>query len=202
LHGDSEWDGARSVTVHLTRWDLLWLNVGVMSRWHGAWLAGLSAVIGALALQAWARDITGSGRGGLLMASAVLLTAAVASAGGCLVALGVMLFSSREGSVLGEHTYSFHNDGLRERSGAGDTLLRWSGVRAVRRRSSFILIHVAPGLCHALPRRSFGSAGEYQAFWRAAQRLVGHGSLESSPGGRRPSSQSACCAANHRSNAR
>jgi hypothetical protein len=158
--------------VQLTRWDLLWLNVGVMSRWRGAWVAGLSAVIGALVLQARAQSMTGVGRGWLVLASAVLLTAAVASAAGCLVALGVMLFSSREASQLGQHKYTFHDDGLREQTDASDTLIRWGRVRAVRRRGSFILIHVAPGLSHALPRRSFGSPSEFRAFWRAAQRLI------------------------------
>jgi hypothetical protein len=172
LRGDSQWDGARSVTVQLTRWDLLWLNVGVMSRWHRAGVAGLSAVIGALVLQACAQSMTGVGRSWLVLASAVLLTAAVAAAAGCLVALGVMIFSNREASLLGQHTYTFHDDGLRERTDASDTLIRWGGVRAVLRRGSFILIHVAPGLSHALPRRSFGSPSEFQAFWRAAQLLA------------------------------
>jgi hypothetical protein len=171
--------------VRITRWDLLRLNLGVMSRWSRAWLGGLAAVAAAVLLQAGAHSIAGSSRGWLLMASAVLLTAAVASAAGCLVALGIMLFSSCERSVLGEHTYTFHDDGLRERSGARHTLLRWSGVRAVRRLGSFILIHVAPGLYHALPRRSFGTPSEYQAFWHAAQRLVGHESRDSSPSGQR-----------------
>jgi YcxB-like protein len=187
LNGDSQWNGARSVTVQLTRWDLLWLNVGVMARWRGAWVAVVSAIIGAVVLQARAQNMTGAGRGWLVLASAVLLTAAVASIAGCLVALGVMLFSSGEASLLGQHTYTFHDDGLRERTDASDTLIRWGGVRAVLRRGSFILIHVAPGLSHALPRRSFGTPSEYQAFWRAAQLLAGRQSEQRVLAGQQPS---------------
>lgn len=158
--------------MRITRWDLLWLNLGVMARWRGAWLVGLSAAVVAVLMQAWAADVSASSRGWLVMGSAVLLTASVAAAAGCGVALGVMLFSPGEAGALGEHTYTFQDDGLREQAGGSHTLIRWGRVRGVGRRGNFILIHLAPGLYRALPRRSFGSPGEYQAFWRAAQRLV------------------------------
>ena len=172
LHRDSKWNEVRSVTVRITRWDLLWLNLGVMSRWSRTWLVGLSAGVVAVLLQAWAAEVSAGSRGWLVMGSAVLLTATVAAAAGCVVALGVMLFSPSEGGVLGEHIYTFQDDGLSEQARGSHTLIRWGRVRGVRRRGNFILIHLAPGLYHALPRRSFGSPGEYQAFWRAAQRLV------------------------------
>ncbi len=175
--------------VRITRWDLLRIDVGVMSRWHGAWLAWLGAVVAACLLQAWASEVSGSVRGWLVMGSAVLLTTAIASAAGCLVALGVMLFSTDDARMLGEHQYTFRDEGLRDQAGGGDTLIRWGGVRDVRRCADFILIHVAQGLYHALPRRSFGSQGEYHAFWNTAQRLRERQGREAAPAAERPSAQ-------------
>ena len=90
-----------------------------------------------------------------------------------IVAVFLALFSSDPSSPLGDRSYSFEADGLREKASGNDTIIRWGGVRDVRRIGNFILTNVAPGLYRALPRRSFSSTREYQAFWQTAQRLAG-----------------------------
>jgi hypothetical protein len=82
-----------------------------------------------------------------------------------------LLAAKRASGILGDHVYSIQSDGLREQTSVNDTLLRWGGAQDLIRTSAFLLIRIGPALFHILPRRSFSSVEEYNAFWRAIQPL-------------------------------
>jgi hypothetical protein len=173
LDRDSEFDvSGKPVTVRLTWWDLARVNLGFMPRLWAIWAVGVALALGAWLVRVSMSDLAESSRGALVVVSAVATVATLASMAGFLCAVAIALTSPASSSeLLGDHTYTFQPEGLRDQTSVKDTLIEWGRVREVRRTRSFILINVAPGLCHALPRRSFGSNGEFQAFWQAAERL-------------------------------
>jgi hypothetical protein len=172
LDRDTEFDvSGKTIAVRLTHWDLVRINLGFMPRLWAAWTAGAVLALAAGIVRLSMPDLGSVSRAGLVVLGAVALLATFASMAGFLAAVAIAL-STPYHSLLGEHTYTFQADGLHERSSAKDTLIQWGRVQAVRRLRGFILIMVAPGSCHAVPRRAFASRGEYQAFWRAAQRLA------------------------------
>jgi YcxB-like protein len=163
----------KPVAVTLTRWDLVRLNVSLMARIRSTWMLLVVMTLAAGLLHTTIGGLPSTSRAWLVMGLAAAMAAGIGSAAGLVVAVFLVLFCPDPDTTLGRKTYRFEADGLRERTSNNDTIIRWGGVRDVRRIGNFILINVAPGLYHALPRRSFSSPREYQAFWRAAQKLTG-----------------------------
>lgn len=171
LNQDDEFDvSGKTIAVRLTQWDLLVLNAGFMPRLCALWAGLLALALGAGLLLSGGHS--GASRVALVSVGAVALIAVVASMAGFLVAVGIVASSPVSNPLREDYTYTFQSEGLRARTAKRDMLIEWRRIRDVRRTRRFILIDVAPGLCHALPRRSFGSPREYQAFWRAARRLT------------------------------
>jgi hypothetical protein len=173
LDQDDELDvNGKTIVCRLTQWDLLTLNVGFMPRlatlWAGLLLLALGAGFGVVlsdGLSELARTL-------LVLVSAAALLGALASMAGFLFAIGIVSSSPVDNPLSIDHSYTLGPEGLLTRTGKLDAFIEWSRVRAVRRTRRFILIDVAPGLHHALPRHSFGSSREYQAFWSAARRYT------------------------------
>lgn len=89
----------------------------------------------------------------------------------------VLLNSTMANGVLGKHTFSIDDAGLRERTDANDTLNYWHAIRNVRKSRTVIFVETAPWLFHILPRRDFESDEAFDAFFseidaRAGQRAV------------------------------
>jgi hypothetical protein len=172
LGQDDELDvNGRTIVVRLTQWDLVALNVGFMPRLCAVWLALLLVALGAGLGLVLLGDTPGLLRAVLVSVGAIGVVAALASVAGFLFAI-IVAGAPAANPLLLDHAYTFQADGLRARTGERDVFIEWARVREVRRTWRYILIDVAPGLYHALPRRSFGSRGEYQAFWNAARRYA------------------------------
>lgn len=161
----------KTIVVRLTQWDLVALNVGFMPRVGALWAALLLTAGGAGLTHLLVKDLPGAARAGLVLVAAAALMATLASMAGFLFAVGVAS-SSPVDDPLRDRSYTFQPEGLRAQTGGGDVLIEWHRVRGVRLTRRFILIDVAPGLYHALPRRSFRSLREYRAFWSAARRYT------------------------------
>lgn len=162
----------KTILVRLTQWDLLTLNVGFMPRLVGLWTTlTLAALAGGLTLLL-SNDLSSTTRALLVTGVAIALIGTLASMTGFLFAVGIVTSSPLSNPLLEGRAYRFQPDGLRTRTGERDTFIEWSRVRDVRRTRHFILIDIAPGLFHALPRRSFQSSREYQAFWNAVCRYT------------------------------
>jgi hypothetical protein len=162
----------KPVIVNLTRRDLLTFNLFITPRLRGTWIVWTTLILIFVLVQLLAAEspvtttvVVANAIAAVIGATAVLLVGLV------IPLVFVLVSSSTANGVLGQHTYSFQNDGLRERTEANDTLLKWGGARDIRRIGPFILIGVAPALFHVLPRRCFASSTEYDAFWGQAQRL-------------------------------
>lgn len=160
----------KSVSVRLTWWDLVRINVGFMPRLCASWVIGAVVAVGAGVLH---QTLAGPSRAALVLLSAVALAATFASVAGFLAAVAIVLSTPPWfDELLGDHTYTFEREGLRDRTARQETVIEWARVRDVRLTRAFILLEIAPGLLHALPRRSFSSPGEFRAFWRATSQRV------------------------------
>jgi hypothetical protein len=165
-------DASNRVTVVTTvsRWDLVKLNFLVTPSLPSTWIS--LGFVAMLTCGVWVtkEGIPITARAFLVLLIAVVLATAVFFAFLLVFSLGLVLLSPSRG-VLGEHLFSVQSDGLREQTTANDTLIKWGGAQDLVRTSAFILIRVAPALCHVLPRRNFVSQSEFDTFWISIQPL-------------------------------
>ena len=88
--------------------------------------------------------------------------------GGLLCSMAFALSSSTaKTGVLGRHDFEIREDGLFESTPANEQLNRWAGITAVERTAAFIYVGINAYLFHVIPRRSFASQSEYDAFFEA-----------------------------------
>jgi hypothetical protein len=84
----------------------------------------------------------------------------------------ILLNSNTKSGVLGTHTYTIEDAGLRERTAANDTLNYWSAIQKIDKTKSAITIQINAWLFHILPRRAFGGQEQFDAFYDALSRRV------------------------------
>jgi hypothetical protein len=162
------------IRVNIHRRDLVSLSLWLIPRHlsnYVAWVV-LSLVIAAFLM--YRRGVPETPR----MAATLAFAAVIGGLGGivigCLLSFAQILVASRKSNgVLGEHTYTLRDDGLHESTAANESLVKWAGLKDVRRTPSYIYVQVAPGLFHVLPRRDFRSPTEFEEFWAALNARLG-----------------------------
>jgi len=162
-----------AVIVHLTRWDLVRLNLERWPRATSTWvtvtLFALAAGVPVVSAQTW--PLSAFEWCVSLMAASVIgfLAGLFFLSLGLLV---VLLASKASNGILGEHHYVLEAAGLRERTSANENLTKWGGALRVSRTSRHILIQVAPALFHVLPLRCFESQRAFEDFFAASRPLA------------------------------
>ena len=110
----------------------------------------------------------------------VLVSSLAAFLGVFLVSLlFVMLGSTSRSGVIGRHTFTIEDAGLREQTAANDTLSYWSAIRRIEKTRAAINVQISPWLFYVMPRRSFGSDEAFDAFFDA---LVSQHRAKTAPG--------------------
>ncbi len=167
------------ITVNITMGDLIRFNAVEFARPRRllAYLAAIALMIGAflIAKHGWpqssrnwfalAAGMLGGGIGGMLL---MLLYGT----------LTIFFMASRIPGLLGRHDYEFTENGLIEHTSVNETLIKWGGARALHKNDVRLLIELGPGMAHIIPRRSFQSSIEFDAFAQRAERLRDPGSTE------------------------
>ena len=100
--------------------------------------------------------------GGLLFAAIVLFSLVF-----------VLISSTAQNGVVGKHTYTIEEGGLREVTQANDSLNFWPAIRKVDKSRTAISVEIAPWLFHVLPRREFESDQAYEAFFNELRSRAG-----------------------------
>ena len=91
---------------------------------------------------------------------------------GLLISIAIVIArSGASAGILGAHKYTFEAGGLREETTANDSLIKWGGAAQVRWVGELLVIRISPFQFHIVPRESFGTREQCDAFWRSAQRL-------------------------------
>ena len=156
------------IRVNIRRRDLLLLSLWLIPRHRSNYVAWavLASIIAAFLV--YRRGIPETARTAAVLAFASVIGGLGGIVIGCLLSFAQILVASRRSNgVLGEHTYTLRDDGLHESTEANESLVKWAGLKDVRRTPSYIYVQVAPGLFHVLPRRDFRSLAEYEDFWNA-----------------------------------
>src|SRR5688572_14501820 len=124
---DDELDvNGKTISVRLTHWDLLALNVGFMPRLFGLWTALLCAALGSGLTLVLSIDLSATGRALLVTSVAVLSMATLASMAGFLFAVGIVGSSPLSNPLLEGRSYRFQPDGLCTRTGDRDAFIEWA----------------------------------------------------------------------------
>lgn len=161
-----------SVTVTVTRTDLAALNLRTFVGFRRTWLTVLIVLLLVVAVAVYGSGVPSTTRDWFVLVLGGLIGGLAAHCVGLILSLlWVALMSGRAPGVLGTHEYVFTDEGLVERTSANETLMKWGGVRAVRRNPHLLQIEVAPGLFHLIPRRAFANESDYEVFCEQAQRL-------------------------------
>ena len=159
------------VTVNITRSDIAWLNVSKLFSLKSNLLLLLFIFVIA-AIFAWRGAVDDSGHfDWSVVALATLLGAAAGFSVIFLLSLVlVLLNSTTKTGVLGEHTYTVEDAGLREVTGANDTLAFWPSIQNVEKSKRMIFVQINPWLFHVLPNRAFESEDQFDLFYSLVER--------------------------------
>lgn len=84
----------------------------------------------------------------------------------------LMVFSQRNRGVLGEHTLTITESGLRESTRFNESLHRWDGIHRMVRTRSLLLIYVTDTMFHAVSRSRPLLEGDLAAFEAALKDRV------------------------------
>lgn len=109
---------------------------------------------------------------GLALFAAVLTATLLLLFSVAITTLAMVLLSRGDRGVLGAHTFRFVDAGLVESTSVNETLMKWGGVRSVRRTRHYIYVRPTRATAHIIPRRSFADASADDDFWNALQPLV------------------------------
>lgn len=85
--------------------------------------------------------------------------------------LYMFLAMRKKSGVLGVHTYTRTDRGLLERTEWNEGIQLRQGIQSIKRHGNYILFKVNSYLFHMVPRRSFATPDEFEAFWTEANRL-------------------------------
>lgn len=85
----------------------------------------------------------------------------------------VLLNSNTKSGVLGVHTYTIEDTGLREQTAANDTLNYWTAIQKIEKNKNAITVQINAWLYHVMPRRAFDGQTQYDAFYDALKERVG-----------------------------
>jgi hypothetical protein len=82
-----------------------------------------------------------------------------------LVALATVLsmVSSRNKTILTEHTITLAPDGLTEQTAFKTTVHNWSAVQKVARTDKYLFVYVSQHAAHVIPRRAVSSQPDWDA---------------------------------------
>jgi hypothetical protein len=106
-----------------------------------------------------------------------ILVAAFASIGGAVGALlggflgntaQTLLTPEKNSGVLGDHDFWLSPTELHESTAVNHSQYKWSGIHAVVKLRSYLLVRINNYSVYVIPRRSFGSNAEFEAFFEQA----------------------------------
>lgn len=156
------------VDVNVTRSDLIWLNLSQCFRLRSNIYLFLTILILVTVFVWLSAKPDPDGIDWIALAIASGITTLVTC--GILVAVSifvVLLNSTGRAGVLGKHSYTIEDAGLREATVANDSLHFWPAIAKVENRSRAILVQINAYLFHVLPRREFQSDDQFEAFYRS-----------------------------------
>ena len=164
-----------TVTVDIRRMDLARLNLTMMFRIRANLYVFLFlwAIVFVSTRYGGDTDLSLVAVGLATFVMTIVVFLAIAIVSGLFTILGA---SDRSG-VLGRHTFTIEDSGLREVTEANETLNKWSAIHRVLQSGNSIVIQINWYLFHVIPRRGFDTTEQYQAFfeqcmahWKAASR--------------------------------
>ena len=155
------------VVTDIQRSDLFRVHLHFLPRLKGNWLFVATIALAVIAYAAYSSSGPFTGK----KLGIAVFSGLVGGLAGLLIAttvnfLGILRASTKQAGVLGNHEYEIKPDGLFESTSANEQLCKWSGIAAIEKTSSFILIRINDYLIHIIPKRSFSSEPEYEEFFR------------------------------------
>ena len=154
-----------TVTVDIRRLDLAWLNLIMLFRIPANLYVFLFLWVIVFLSTRYGRDlgppdpVLATGIATFLITVVVFLGILVASS------LFTVLSATAKSGILGRHTYTIEEEGLREVTDANDTLNKWSSIHRILKAGDSIFVQINWYLFHVIPRRSFDSSEQYQEFF-------------------------------------
>ena len=164
------------VELEVTRGDIARFNLAKMFRLRSHLQLIVMIVVG-VTFFAWRKAKSTGGEIDWLLVT-------IASAGGFAAVIVfslifVLLNSDTNSGVLGKHTYSIEDAGIREQTVANDTLNYWHAIQSIDKTKLAITIQINVWLFYILPRRAFSGQADYDRFYDALSDRVGDSKQQS-----------------------
>jgi len=159
------------VTTNIVRLDMIRLSLMMLFRTRANWI--FVAILALVLFVLLVVNKQPSNLTGYLSVLGISVFGGVAGLISGLICQLVLIWFTvgKKSGVLGIHTYTLTDRGLNERTEANEGTQLWQGIQSIKRNSDYMLLQVNSYLFHIVPRRSFGSLDEYEAFWNEANRL-------------------------------
>lgn len=152
------------IEVTVTRGDIARLNISKLLRLRTN-LQLFAIIFVGVTFFAWRKEVNAGDDIDWILVSVSSSGAFIAIFGLALVF--VLLSSNTKSGVIGVHTYTIEESGLREQTAANDTLNYWAAIQKIEKTQNAILIQINAWLFHVLPRRAFDGQEQYEAFFNA-----------------------------------
>lgn len=163
------------VELSITRRDIAWFNMSKLFHLKSNLNVFVIILLG-VSFFAWRKSVWVRGE---IDWTFVFISSLGGFAGFLLISLLFVLISSTSKSgVIGNHTYTIEDAGLREQTEANDSLNYWSSIRRIEKTKAAIYVHINPWLFYLLPRRAFDSDKQFGAFFDALKARYDAGSTK------------------------
>jgi hypothetical protein len=151
-----------TVTVTLTKVDLLWVHVEALPRAKSTYVTLLLLwalfFLSSLFDEENARSVSLVLLASFIVALGLLLGIYLASF------LFYFLLGSKKTGVLGVHQYRIAPEGLQEETDVNRTLTKWAGISNLIKTKRYLFVQISWYLFHIIPRRAFKSDEDFDGF--------------------------------------
>jgi len=157
------------IETNITRKDLLHFNSSLLLKLSSTYktLAIISITVFILMLYLNGVPVSGSEWLILILAS---IGGGIGGVTGAFAAnmLSILLSADVSNGSIGKHTYELRDEGLYELTSVNEGVTKWEGIHSIVLSGPFILFKISGFLYHIIPKRSFSSEQDFEAFYNEA----------------------------------
>lgn len=82
-------------------------------------------------------------------------------------------YTGKDKGMIGEIELTISSEGIFEKSEAGDTKIKWSGVEKIEQNEQYVFVYIGSLMAYVIPKRTFPNESALQEFYSLLNALRG-----------------------------